>query len=257
MNESTACENRWDASLYDGRHAFVWKQGAGLVELLAPRSGERILDLGCGTGHLTAQIAAAGAEVVGIDRAAAMIDEARGNYPGLDLRIADARNFSLEQPFDAVFSNAVLHWVQPPEAVVASVQGALKPGGRFVAEFGGRGNVQQIVAALDEASRNVGAGPFQDFWYFPGIAEYADLLEEHGLEVVFATLFDRPTALEGDQGMRNWVAMFANELLTRIAPERREAFLRDIEARLRPTLHREGTWLADYRRLRVVARRIT
>jgi trans-aconitate methyltransferase len=256
MNEPTVAENRWDVALYDQRHAFVWKEGEALLQLLAPRPGERILDLGCGTGHLTAQIAAAGAEVVGIDRAPSMIEEARRNYPGLRFALADARDFTFEEPFDAVLSNAVLHWVRPPEAAVACVRRALKPGGRFVAGFGGKRNVQQIVAALSEASRAAGGDAYADPWYFPGVAEYAAVLEAHGLEVVFASLFDRPTPLEGEEGMRHWVAMFANDLLARIAEDRREAFMRKVEDRLRPSLYREGTWFADYRRLRVVARRV-
>ena len=121
----------WDPGLYDGKHAFVWQYGASLVELLQPQPGERVLDLGCGTGHLTARIAAAGAAVVGIDSDPAMIDQARRGYPDLHFEQQDARSFSFAEPFDAVFSNAVLHWIREPEAVIACVRRALKPGGRF------------------------------------------------------------------------------------------------------------------------------
>src|SRR2546423_15463085 len=131
----------WDPGLYDGKHAFVWQYGASLVELLQPRPGERILDLGCGTGHLTAQLAAAGANVLGIDSDAAMIEQARKAYPALHFEQRDARDFHFDEPFDAVFSNAVLHWIKEPERVIVCLRRALKPGGRFVAEFGGRGNV--------------------------------------------------------------------------------------------------------------------
>ncbi|MGL4549654.1 MAG: class I SAM-dependent methyltransferase [Gemmataceae bacterium] len=225
----------WDAGLYDGKHDFVWRLGDSLVELLAPRPGERILDLGCGTGHLTAKIAEAGAEVVGLDPSAAMLATARQAYPRLTFVEGDARGFALGA-FDAVFSNAALHWVRPPEAAVRAVAAALKPGGRFVAEFGGKGNVAAIAAAY-------GAG-LPD-WYFPGVAEYAALLEGHGLEVRFATLFDRPTPLDGEAGLRDWVRQFA--------PAVPEAEYGRVEAAARHALWRDGRWVADYRRLRVVA----
>ena len=244
--------NQWDARLYDAKHAFVWKQGTALLDLLALQTGERIPDLGCGTGHLTAQIAAAGAEVIGIDSAASMIDQARRSYAQLRFEIADARDFNLAVSFDAVFSNAVLHWIKEPAQVIAAVRRALKPGGRFVAEFGGRGNVQAIVAALDRTTQATGGGRFENPWYFPSIAEYAALLERGGLEVTYAVLFDSPTPLQGEAGMRHWIEMFANDLLTRVAGDKREVFLGKVEEELRPVLYRDGTWFADYR-LRVVA----
>jgi trans-aconitate methyltransferase len=246
----------WDATRYDHEHSYVWKYGASLLELLAPQPGERILDLGCGTGHLTAQIAEVGASLVGIDKSASMVAEARRNYPQLRFEVADARTFSFAEPFDAVFSNAALHWIKEPERVITCVREALKPGGRFVAEFGGKGNVQEIVAALTEAALAITGATLEPPWYFPGIAEYATLLERGHLEVTFATLFDRPTPLEGEGAMRRWVEMFAADPLSQMGPEKRDAFLGHVEGRLRPVLFRNETWFADYRRLRVVARRI-
>jgi trans-aconitate methyltransferase len=243
----------WDARRYDDRHAFVWQQAAGLLELLAPRAGERILDLGCGTGHLTAQIAAAGADVVGLDLTPTMIEEAKCNYPQLGFIVGDARDFAFDKPFDAVLSNATLHWVKPPEKVITCLRRALKPGGRFVAEFGGRGNVRAIVDALSRGSVALGLGEWPMPWYFPGISEYTGLLEAGGFETTFATLFDRPTPLQGEDGMRQWVAMFAGGLLDAVPAERREQFLSLVETRLRATLYRDDGWFADYRRLRVVA----
>lgn len=244
---------KWDTGLYDDKHSFVWKYGASLIDLLRPQAGERVLDLGCGTGHLTARIAEAGASVVGIDASPEMIDEARRLFPSIAFEVADARDFAFDEPFDAVFSNAVLHWVKPPEEAVACVRRALRPGGRFVAEFGGRDNVASIVAALDAASRAIGLGAWEHPWYYPGIGEYAPLLERAGLEVTDATLFDRPTALEGPEGLRHWVEMFARDLVARVPPQDREPFFRHVEEAARPRLHRDGTWHADYRRLRVVA----
>jgi trans-aconitate methyltransferase len=246
----------WDAGLYDGRHAFVWKHGESLVDLLAPRAGERILDLGCGTGHLTARIAATGATAVGMDRSEEMLSQARSAYPGIEFVRADARDFSFPEPFDGVFSNAVLHWVRPPEAAVRRVREALRSGGRFVAEFGGRGNVKALIAAMRSAADRVGVRREGPLWFFPGVAEYAAMLEANGLEVTFAALFERRTALEGEGGLRDWVRMFAGEVLDAVPPERREEFLRAVEEAARPTLSGEGGWFADYRRLRVVAVRV-
>ncbi|KAM3095193.1 class I SAM-dependent methyltransferase, partial [Phormidesmis sp. 146-12] len=150
--------NQWNANLYESRHAFVWQSGESLIELLSPQPGERILDLGCGTGQLTQQIATH-AQVVGIDRSPTMIETAQHNYPGLKFLVADAQNFQVDRPFDAVFSNAVLHWISNPDSVIQSVYYALRSGGRFVAEFGGKGNVQAIVRALYHALETIHSTP--------------------------------------------------------------------------------------------------
>jgi trans-aconitate methyltransferase len=243
----------WDAKLYDGKHSFVWKHGASLVELLAPLPGERILDLGCGTGHLTAQIAAAGAAVLGIDSSPPMVEEARANFPDLRFEVHDARQLAFADPFDAVFSNAVLHWIVEAESVVRGVVRALRPGGRFVVEFGGKRNVQNILAALLAGLRALGVEDNVSPWYYPSVGEYTGLLERAGLEVTFATLFDRPTSLEGADGLRRWIEMFGGRFLERVPLDRREEFFLGVEAALRPLLWRDGAWFADYRRLRVVA----
>jgi len=181
-----------------------------------------------------------------------MLEQARRKYPQLSFVQADARDFRFDEPFDGVLSNAALHWILPPERVVACVARALKPGGQFVAEFGGKGNIRLIVAALEHAAAALGER-FVHPWYFPGVGDYATLLERAGLEVTFATLFDRPTPLEGEAGLRDWIAMFAGDLLNTVGPVRREAFFEHVEAALRPVLYRDGTWIADYRRLRIVA----
>lgn len=250
------CQNAWNASLYDDRHAFVYEHGADLIDLLKPQAGERILDLGCGTGHLTAKIRAAGADVLGIDASAEMVAQARRNFPDLPFEVADARDYRSNRPFDALFSNAVLHWIKPPEAAVETMAVALKPGGRLVVEFGGHGNVRQILTEFQAAIESQCDRRIDelDLWYFPSVAEYAVLLERAGLEVRYALLFDRPTPLDdGEAGMANWLAMFGEPCLAGIPIEKRPPVMADAIERMRPRLWHEGRWTADYRRLRVVA----
>jgi trans-aconitate methyltransferase len=245
----------WNPALYDGKHAFVWKHGEALVELLDPRPGERILDLGCGTGHLGHAIAQRGAVVEGIDLSPDMVAQARANYPQLHFRQADARHFAVETPVDAVFSNAVLHWVLEADQVASAVARALKPGGRFVAELGGHGNVRAIQGAMRDALQAMELPPVPETRHYPRLGEYAVILENAGLEVTYATLFDRPTLLEGEAGLRHWIDMFGGSYLESLPAGRRDEFLDRVETLLRPTLHRDGAWYADYRRLRVVATR--
>lgn len=250
--------SEWNAAHYDSGYSFVWKHGRGALDMLDPQPGERVLDLGCGTGHLTHQIAATGAEVVGIDSAPDMIRAARQAYPDLRFEVADAADYVADAPFDAVFSNAALHWMRPPSRVAARIAAALKPGGRLVAEMGGHGNIQAILDALYPALRAVGYESPEELnpWYFPSIGEYAALLERHSLAVNFAALFDRPTQLEGGEaGMRHWLDMFAGTLLAPLDVAQREHVVAQVERDLRPHLCEGGAWVADYRRLRITATR--
>jgi trans-aconitate methyltransferase len=252
-----AQQAKWDAGLYDDKHSFVWKMAGGLLDLLAAQPGERILDVGCGTGHLTAQVAQAGAFVTGIDRSPEMIRQAHEKYPALRFQVMDAREITLPESFDAVFSNATLHWIREPELVIAGIARCLRPGGRFVAEFGGKGNTAQFLAAASSAwSRLEFAGALPHLWFYPGVAEYAGLLENHGFEVTYATLFDRPTPLEdGEHGLRNWMEMFLGSVVEMLSNAQQEQFKTAVEHEARPALFRDSQWVMDYRRLRVVARR--
>ena len=246
----------WDAKLYDDKHSFVWEKGKGVVELLAPKPGERILDLGCGTGHLTAEIAAVGALTVGIDQSADMIAQARRQFPDLRFEVCDAREIPFTGEFDAVFSNAALHWIPEAEKVIRGVARALKPSGRFVAEMGGKGNIRRLVEAIAGACRVVGldSGAATEAWYYPSIGEYSGLLEKHGLEVRQAALFERPTRLEdGEKGLEAWLRMFRRVILDRLPAAEQNAFLREVERQARPELVQDGVWELDYRRLRIVA----
>jgi trans-aconitate methyltransferase len=265
--------NQWNAAEYDAKHAFVYEKAKGLVELLAPKAGERILDLGCGTGALTAEIAARGAEVLGVDRSEEMIEQARKKFPALRFEVLDARELPTKlgkidgtnktstvaklsaTGFDALFSNAVLHWIPEAEDVIAGVARALKPGGRFVAEFGGKGNIQKLVAGFHRAFAALamrqpdGVTP----WFYPSVAEYAGLLEKHGLEVREASLFDRPTVLEeGERGLENWIRVFRRTFIEKMGVAA-QPWMREVERQCRADLFRDGSWVLDYRRLRVAA----
>lgn len=245
--------HKWDSALYDDRHSFVWRAGAGLLDLLNPRPGERILDLGCGTGHLTAKIAEAGAVVVGLDSSPAMIAQARQNFPSLRFVLAEARDFRFEEPFDAVFSNAVLHWIHDAESVVKCVAAVLRPGGRFVLEMGARGNVESIRKMLEEVLTESGRTP-KSPWFYPSAGEYSTLLENYGFEIRTAQTFERWTKLEHpDRGLREWLEMFAGSWFEGISPADRAVLIGTIEDRLRATLYKNGSWWADYRRLRIEA----
>jgi trans-aconitate methyltransferase len=251
-------QKQWNPALYDTKHSFVWKYGAELIEMLAPQPGERILDLGCGTGHLTRQIAESGAKVVGLDRSLAMLVESHKKYPELPLLAGDAAAMAFARPFDAVFSNATLHWVLDAEGAVRCIAAALRPGGRLVLEMGGKGNLAQYYGAFHSVLRDLGYSDSEN-WnrkYFPSSEEYSSVLERNGLAVRSALLFERPTPLAGgDYGLRDLVAMFEQASLNRLRPDERPRFLESLEERLRAPLFRDGQWHADYVRLRLVAMR--
>jgi trans-aconitate methyltransferase len=248
--------NQWNAAEYDAKHSFVYEKGKGVVELLAPQPGERILDLGCGTGALTAEIAASGADIRGIDSSEEMISQARKKFPALKFQVLDARELPFRAEFDAIFSNAVLHWIPEPEKVIAGVAKALKPAGRFVAEFGGNRNLQKLVAGFRRAFSVLGIREPEGVspWFYPSIAEYASLLEGRGLEVREASLFDRPTKLEGgERGLENWIRMFRQTFLEKMGEPNAQQWIKEVERQCRSNLFKNGNWELDYRRLRIAA----
>ncbi|MVO99041.1 class I SAM-dependent methyltransferase [Paenibacillus lutrae] len=245
----------WDAGHYDKQMDFVAKHGRSVLELLGPVQGESVLDLGCGTGSLSVELAELGADVTGVDLSETMIEQARLKYPGLRFEVGDMRSYRSHRPFDAVFSNAALHWVPQADEAARTVAEALKPGGRLVAEFGGFGNVARIERALAEALAGAGIDPAgRNPWYFPTIGEYSALLERAGLDVRYAERFDRPTPLpEGELGLRHWLHAFAGSYYAGLGGEVQERVTAAVEERLRPELYADGTWSADYSRIRVLA----
>ncbi len=241
----------WDPDRYAENVRFVSELGQGVVELLAPLPGERILDLGCGDGVLTKQLAARGCDVLGVDGSREMIEAACAQ--GVEARVMDGQELSFENEFDAVFSNAALHWMKRPDEVLEGVARALRPGGRFVAEFGGGDNCAEVVNALSEclSLRGIDADSVNP-WYFPDPEEYREKLVRHGFEVTSLELFPRPTPLPGDVGA--WLETFAQSFTATLAVEERKGFLGEVRDKLRPTLFNEGKgWWVDYVRLRFAA----
>ncbi len=244
----------WDTELYEAQHGFVWKYGEELIRLLDPKAEERILDLGCGTGQLTQKIAERGAEVIGLDASPEMIGQARQNFPRLSFVLQDATTMTFAEEFDAIFSNAALHWILDAPAVARGMFRALRGGGRVVAELGGKGNIGQIESAIETVLRRYSGDSLpQRRTFFPSIGEYAGVLEACGLEVRSALLFDRFTPLEGKDGMVQWLRQFAAYYFESLPHEQAKGATQEVVEELRPSLFREGKWHADYRRLRIIA----
>ncbi len=243
---------QWDAEEYAKNFQFVPQYGADLLELLEVKKGERILDLGCGNGELTARLHALGTDVTGLDGSLNMLRLARESYPHLTFLHGDATDFQLPNPVDAVFSNAVFHWIGDQHALLHCVANALKPGGRLVCEFGGKGNTELIHGALARAFVKRGFS-YRNPLFFPTIGEYAPLLERHGLRVIYATLFDRPTELKGENGLADWIDMFLPQVFEGVSPCIAEEIKQEAVQELAPILRRDGTWYADYVRIRIKA----
>ncbi|WP_192810135.1 class I SAM-dependent methyltransferase [Actinomadura rudentiformis] len=245
----------WAVTTYDSAFGYVSAHGAPLVDLLDPQPGERVIDLGCGAGTFSAEIAERGADVLGIDGSLDMVAQATAHYPGLSFAVGDAHNFTTSESFDAVASNAALHWMtRDPDAVIASVHAALRPGGRFVAEMGGAGNCAELIAAMQTAWRVFGLGEPELPWYFPSPAEYTNRLEEGGFTVRLLEYADRPTRMtEGPNGAADWVRTYAASAMADVPPELVEPLLGRINDLAAPALRRESGWVADYVRLRFAA----
>ena len=243
----------WDPATYARNARFVSDLGAPVLELLAPKAGERILDLGCGDGVLTKKLVDLGCDVVAVDSSAPQVAAAR--KLGLDARVMDAAALPFADEFDAVFSNAVLHWIKRADPMIAAVYRALKPGGRFVAECGGYGCVDTIKTALIAAMNRRGVdGEALVPWYYPTPGDYATRLERAGFRVDSIALIPRPTPLPGD--IVDWLQTFALGFLQALPDAERTEYLGEVRDALEPQLRDgTGTWVADYVRLRFAATR--
>lgn len=245
---------QWEPHTYAKNARFVAELGQDVLALLSPRPGERVLDLGCGDGALTVQLVLAGCSVVAVDSSAAQAAAARAR--GLDVCVAQGESLPFAGEFDAVFSNAALHWMREADAVVSSVHRALKPRGRFVGELGGAGNVSIIRGALADALSCRGLDPdAHDPWFFPTPEQYRRLLEARGFTVTHLVLFPRPTPLP--TGMEGWLETFAQPFLGALPAGDRRDVVRTVCAAVRPHLYDPVRgWTADYVRLRFAAERI-
>jgi trans-aconitate methyltransferase len=250
--EAASARQSWNAEDYARNARFVSDLGAPLLDLLGPVDGQRILDLGCGDGALTERLVTAGATVVAIDSSESQVASACRR--GLDARVVDARKMAFRDEFDAVFSNAVLHWISPPDLVAKRVAAALVGGGRFVGEFGGQGNVDTVRTALIATLDRYGIdGRAADPWYFPSADEYRSLLETHGFVVDRIGLIDRPTPIPGDIG--DWIATLAGAFLAAAPGDLRPRIVDDVRRAVTPALRQsDGSWSVDYVRLRFSAR---
>jgi trans-aconitate methyltransferase len=241
----------WDPASYAKNARFVSDLGSPVLELLAPKPGERILDLGCGDGVLTKKIADLGCDVVAVDSSAAFVESAR--TLGLAAHLADAVSLPYREEFDAVFSNAVLHWIKRADEMIAGVYRALRPGGRFVAECGGFGCVDKIRRALVDALDRRGIdGEARVPWYFPTPGDYATRLERAGFRVDSIALIPRPTPLPGD--ITGFLETFGLCFLEGLSGRDRAEYIEEVRSVLEPRLVNEaGVWIADYVRLRFAA----
>jgi len=255
MENKNQIEKKWDSNLYDKKHSYVFKYGEDLLSLLQPKPGEKILDLGCGTGHLTNLIAESGADITGIDSSEEMIKLAKQNYPSIKFEVKNAVDFYFSEKFDAVFSNAVLHWVLQKEEAVSCVYENLKRGGRFVLEMGGKDNVKRVIDVLRKTLAESGYKNNSEMvmWYFPSVGEYASLLEKNGFRVIYSAHFDRDTFLNEKDTIEDWLEMFAKNFFEGINPVEKKKLVKHISDKLLPTNIKDGKWFIDYKRLRISA----
>lgn len=252
MTTEAAADRRqtWSAGTYDAHARFVSDLAGGVLEWLAARPGETILDLGCGDGVLTADLKAAGVAVTGVDSSPDFVKAARGR--GVDAHLMDGQSLTFDNAFDAVFSNAALHWMTDGAAVIDGVWRALKPGGRFVAEFGGHGNVAALVTAMRAVGMRRGGNiELANPWFFPAPDVYREMLEQRGFGVRRITLFPRPVIVS--TGIAEWLKLFRKPFFDQFESEAEDALQETVDL-LRPALcDARGNWTADYVRLRVEA----
>lgn len=251
-----AMKQQWNPQLYNDKHAFVYNYGTSLIDLLKPKKHERILDLGCGSGQLTDKINELAKEVVGIDKSSDMISDAKSKFKHIDFKVADAANFHFEDKFDAIFSNATLHWVLDYQNAIQCMHYNLNPNGRIVIEFGGKGNVQTIInqLRLSLMERGYTKQSKLKLWYFPSIGEYTTALEKVGFKVTFAQHYDRPTELADEKtGIKDWISMFGSHFFEGLNPSHIEDIKSEVQQKVKSKCFTDEKWFADYKRIRIVA----
>lgn len=247
----------WDAEKYKQDFMFVPEYGAAVLDLLDAAPGARVVDLGCGNGALTRQLADRGYRVLGVDASPEQLALARQTYPDLTFAEGNALDFALAEPADAAFSNAVLHWIDADkqQAMLDHIATQLRPGGLFVCEFGGKGCAETVHAELERRFAAHGLY-YRRTFYFPTIGEYAPMLEKAGFRVEYATLFDRPTRQNGPHGLADWIRMFDTAPFAGVDPALAGAIIAETEDALRPVLWQGDAWYVDYVRIRFKLRKL-
>ncbi|WGH76794.1 methyltransferase domain-containing protein [Tenacibaculum tangerinum] len=247
---------KWQPELYNQKHSFVYHYGEALIKLLNPKQNERVLDVGCGSGQLTDKINNLSNEAIGIDKSAEMIADAKSKFPNIEFHVGDAENFAFEKKFDAIFSNATLHWVKNYRRAIQCMYDNLKPNGKIVVEFGGKGNVQTIVNQLRNSlkKRNYKEQSDLHLWYFPSIGEYSTALESAGFRVLLAEHYDRPTELADENtGIKDWISMFAESFFIGVSENHIAEIKCEVQEKIKKQCLINGKWFADYKRIRIVA----
>ncbi|MCI1956191.1 MAG: class I SAM-dependent methyltransferase [Oscillospiraceae bacterium] len=245
---------KWDAKKYTQDFSFVSRYGTDLTELIDTKGKPTVLDLGCGNGALTHKLTEEGMPALGMDASADLLQIAREKHPGLTFLEGDATNFTLPEPVDVVFSNAVFHWIgrEKQPDLLECVYRSLKPNGQFIFEFGGHGNNALIHSALKVEFEKRGLVYHFPF-YFPTIGEYSSLLEQAGFKVTYAVLFDRMTELKGKNGLTDWIQMFVKTPFGNLPETVHEEIIMEAVKKLRSKLFYDGKWHADYVRIRMKA----
>lgn len=247
---------QWDASIYHQDFDFVPQYGESVMELLTADKSAFVIDVGCGNGTLTQLLADRGYRVIGVDGSEAMLEKAKADHPGIRFQLGDACEFRMEQKADAIFSNAVFHWIdsERQDTLIRNLAENLKENGELVFEFGGKGCAEQVHSTLEAIFSEHGM-KYPRTFYFPTIGEYAPKLEAAGLVVEYAVLFDRPTPQKTERGLIDWINMFVKKPFENVEPQLKEEILTEAENRLRKDLYINGTWFIDYVRIRMRARK--
>ena len=245
--------SEWNAALYDNKHDFVAEYGKGLLEFVPRDKGLSVLDLGCGTGTLTAKLAESAGKVIGVDSSESMIARAEAQYPDIDFMVSDALSLPFDNQFDVVFSNAVFHWIKNHDALLDNVRRVLKPGGMLICEFGAAGNIAAIENAFRKACRDFGYG-FEAKFNFPTSGRFAEMLKNHGFVIERVYDFDRPTPLkDGENGLADWIRQFYAYEIEAVPEDEIRGIIGKVGELTREALWNGSEWVADYRRLRAVA----
>lgn len=244
---------KWNPTLYDCNHTFVAEYGRGLLELVPKNPAQSILDLGCGTGTLTVQLEALGSRVVGIDQSKDMVSKAVAQYPHIEFMVCDALNMPFEREWDVVFSNAVFHWICDHDKLLQNIYKALRPRGMLICEFGAIGNISIIEHAFEEAYKEFGYDYYSQF-NFSSPELFSFLLQKHGFVVDQIYDYERPTELQdGEYGLSNWLQQFFAPALSLMSEPEKMLLIKSIEDKTKPVLWNGHSWIADYRRLKVIA----